>query len=71
MQQEQKLQVGDFIRARCSLVNIPAGSIGIIQRVFYTVDLYDVLFDEQRIQYILHRRDIALIPPERVREAAR
>ncbi len=42
-----------------------------MQRVFQTVELYDVLFDHQRVQYVLHRRDLVLMPPERVREAAR
>ena len=71
MQQAQQPQVGDYVRACCSLVNLPEGSIGIVQRVFHTVDLYDVLFDKQRIQYMLHGRDIVLASPERAREAGR
>lgn len=71
MQQAQQLQVGDLVRARCSLANLPEGSIGIVQRVFHTVDLYDVLFDHQRIQYMLHGRDLTLASPELTREAGR
>ena len=65
------LQVGDRVCASCALANLPEGSAGIVQRVFQSVELYDVLFDHQRVQYVLHRRDLVLMPPERVREAAR
>lgn len=71
MQQAQPIQAGDRVRACCSLVNLPQGTAGIVQRVFHTVELYDVLFEAQRVQYVLHRDEIELMPPERVREAAR
>lgn len=70
MEQPEKLQAGDYVRARCSLPHLPEGSAGIVQRVFASVDRYDVLFEEQRVQYVLHRRDLILETPKRVREAS-
>ena len=70
MQHAQSIHVGDRVRACCSLANLPEGSTGIVQRIFHTVGLYDVLFEAQRVQYILHRHDLVLVPRERVRQVA-
>jgi hypothetical protein len=70
MLHNEPIQAGDRVRASCPLVNLPEGSTGVVQRVFHTVDLYDVLFEERHLLYVLHRRHLALMPPERIHEVA-
>jgi hypothetical protein len=67
MHPDQPLCVGDRVRVLRSLAHLPKGTKGIIQRAFPTVDLYDVLFDESRVLYVIHECDLALESHERAR----
>jgi predicted metallopeptidase len=67
MHRFQQLSVGDRVRVLRPLAHVPKGSNGTIQRAFATVDLYDVLFDEGRVLYVIHRRDLA-VEEQRARE---
>jgi hypothetical protein len=70
MHPEQPLCVGDRVRVLRTFAHLPKGTNGIIQRAFPTVDLYDVLFDERRVLYVIHRSDLVLEPRERARGAS-
>jgi len=69
MQPEQPFCVGDRVQVLRALAHLPKGTNGIVQRAFPTVDLYDVLFDERRVLYVIHRSDLALESQERARGA--
>jgi len=62
--------VGDRVRVLRALAHVPKGTNGTVQRVFPSVDLYDVLFDADRVLYVIHRRDLAA-EAERTREVGR
>ena len=66
MHRPQPLSVGDRVRVLRPLAHLPRGTNGTVQRAFPTVDLYDVLFDESRVLYVIHRRDL-VVEEERAR----
>jgi hypothetical protein len=61
MEQVQRWQVGDRVRAIRQSRLLPLNIQGTIERVFLISDLYEVRFDDRSWRRVVHHSDLELI----------
>jgi hypothetical protein len=63
-------RVGDRVQLIVPFEDLPSGWSGVIQRVYYPIEVYQVLFDDEQVSRLMYGPDLVLATPERAREAS-
>jgi hypothetical protein len=64
METPPRFQIGDRVRTTQRVHRLPAGSIGRIQGIFDTSDLFDVLFVSYRAPLLMYYEQLEVLPPQ-------
>jgi hypothetical protein len=62
-------RVGDRVQLRVPFDKLPSGRGGVIQRVYFPIEVYRVLFDGEQVPRLVHGADLVR-ETDREREAS-